>query len=206
MSDGEALLRSILAAPADDAPRLVYADWLEDHGEGRRAADIRWGVRSRAALTCSAPSVETFWCDGSSYTVRRGFIESVRFSTADFLAHAADLFAAHPIMAVRLTDRRPSSGFAGDGQWGWWESDNWPNIDEDIPTEIAEAFADKAGHTGWFWYPTREAAHAALSSACVAYGRAEAGLSEANLTSAPSGRARPSAFAAVSRVIRHLGL
>lgn len=31
MSDGEALLAAILANPDDDAPRLVYADWLEEN-------------------------------------------------------------------------------------------------------------------------------------------------------------------------------
>ncbi len=37
----DALLRSILENPADDAPRLVYADWLDDHGEPVRAEFIR---------------------------------------------------------------------------------------------------------------------------------------------------------------------
>jgi len=30
-----------LARPADDAPRLVYADWLDEHGEPAQAAFIR---------------------------------------------------------------------------------------------------------------------------------------------------------------------
>jgi uncharacterized protein (TIGR02996 family) len=36
-----ALLAAIHEAPEDDAPRLVYADWLEDHGESDRADFIR---------------------------------------------------------------------------------------------------------------------------------------------------------------------
>jgi uncharacterized protein (TIGR02996 family) len=32
MSDRLALLRAILANPAENTPRLVYADWLEEHG------------------------------------------------------------------------------------------------------------------------------------------------------------------------------
>ena len=40
MSDA-ALLAAIRAAPADDAPRLVYADWLDEHGRPERAAFIR---------------------------------------------------------------------------------------------------------------------------------------------------------------------
>jgi uncharacterized protein (TIGR02996 family) len=39
--DRDALLRAIVAAPDDDAPRLVYADWLDEHGEAARAEFIR---------------------------------------------------------------------------------------------------------------------------------------------------------------------
>jgi uncharacterized protein (TIGR02996 family) len=35
--DDEAFLRAIAAAPADDAPRLVYADWLDERGDARAA-------------------------------------------------------------------------------------------------------------------------------------------------------------------------
>jgi uncharacterized protein (TIGR02996 family) len=41
MSDGDALLRAVIENPADDGPRLVYADWLEERGNTKRAAFIR---------------------------------------------------------------------------------------------------------------------------------------------------------------------
>jgi uncharacterized protein (TIGR02996 family) len=41
MSDGDALLRAVIENPADDAPRLVYADWCEEHGDPDRAEFIR---------------------------------------------------------------------------------------------------------------------------------------------------------------------
>src|SRR5450432_1909805 len=41
MSESSALLAAILASPADDAPRLVYADWLDENGDTSRAAFIR---------------------------------------------------------------------------------------------------------------------------------------------------------------------
>ena len=41
MSDAPALLAAIRAAPDDDAPRLVYADWLDEHGDPARAEFIR---------------------------------------------------------------------------------------------------------------------------------------------------------------------
>jgi uncharacterized protein (TIGR02996 family) len=41
MTDEQALLATILAEPENDAPRLVYADWLDDHGDPARAELIR---------------------------------------------------------------------------------------------------------------------------------------------------------------------
>ncbi|MEZ6127007.1 MAG: TIGR02996 domain-containing protein [Planctomycetaceae bacterium] len=33
--DRQAFLKEILAAPDDDAPRLIFADWLEEQGDAR---------------------------------------------------------------------------------------------------------------------------------------------------------------------------
>jgi uncharacterized protein (TIGR02996 family) len=41
MSDEKALLAAIWAHPHEDAPRLIYADWLEEHGQAERAEFIR---------------------------------------------------------------------------------------------------------------------------------------------------------------------
>jgi len=49
---GEALLQDIRDNPADDTPRLVYADWLDEQGEGRRAEFIRDGVELAALKDC----------------------------------------------------------------------------------------------------------------------------------------------------------
>jgi uncharacterized protein (TIGR02996 family) len=35
------LLAAVLDSPSDDAPRLVYADWLDEHGQADRAEFIR---------------------------------------------------------------------------------------------------------------------------------------------------------------------
>jgi uncharacterized protein (TIGR02996 family) len=49
MSDEAALLLAIHAEPDDDTPRLVYADWLDEHGDPERAGFIRLQVeRARA--------------------------------------------------------------------------------------------------------------------------------------------------------------
>lgn len=41
MTDRESLIRAICETPDDDVPRLVFADWLEEHGEAERAGFIR---------------------------------------------------------------------------------------------------------------------------------------------------------------------
>lgn len=40
-ADESALLAAVAADPANDLPRLVYADWLDDHGHATRAEFIR---------------------------------------------------------------------------------------------------------------------------------------------------------------------
>ncbi len=41
MNERDALLRAICDNPDDDTPRLVIADWLQEHGEDERAEFIR---------------------------------------------------------------------------------------------------------------------------------------------------------------------
>ena len=41
MTDTESLFAAIIERPDDDALRLVYADWLEEHGDLARSDFIR---------------------------------------------------------------------------------------------------------------------------------------------------------------------
>src|SRR5262245_51174460 len=41
MNHRDAFLRDIIEHPEDDAPRLIFADWLEDNGDPDRAEFIR---------------------------------------------------------------------------------------------------------------------------------------------------------------------
>lgn len=40
-SDREAFERAVMDAPNDAAPRLVFADWLDEHGDAKYAAALR---------------------------------------------------------------------------------------------------------------------------------------------------------------------
>lgn len=44
-TEESAFLAAILTEPEDDTVRLVYADWLQEHGDDARAASIRDSVR-----------------------------------------------------------------------------------------------------------------------------------------------------------------
>ncbi len=56
MTDRDALLGDVLADPSDDGVRLVYANWLEGHGEPERAEFIRVQCRlesTRCSEVCA---------------------------------------------------------------------------------------------------------------------------------------------------------
>ncbi|WP_157368635.1 TIGR02996 domain-containing protein [Zavarzinella formosa] len=56
----EALLRRCLETPWDDAPILIYADWVQDNDEDERAEFIRESVAS-GEVTHSPPAVVEEW-------------------------------------------------------------------------------------------------------------------------------------------------
>jgi uncharacterized protein (TIGR02996 family) len=127
MTDLEALYRAVLEDPDDDTLRLVYADALEEEGDGRRAAFVRAqvelartpeydpaAVRARAARHCN-PDVD--WVldlpdlpDGLAWPrepFRRGFPAALQArNAAAFVRHADDLFARYPIESLELSAAR----------------------------------------------------------------------------------------------------
>ncbi|HVK12776.1 MAG TPA: TIGR02996 domain-containing protein [Gemmataceae bacterium] len=116
-------MAAILDAPDDDAPRLVYADWLDEQGDGDRAEFIRLDVRlartprsdpgwsglDRRVAELRQPNFQEWigrlpqfpgvhW---EAFT--RGFVSVVKFETPDaYFEYAPDVFTAAPIREVRL--------------------------------------------------------------------------------------------------------
>ncbi|HEX3148978.1 MAG TPA: TIGR02996 domain-containing protein [Gemmataceae bacterium] len=124
MTDADALLQSILAAPDDDAPRLIYADWLDEHGDADRAAFIR----AQIELACTRPNHSKHdslvqiertllgkhaeaWSAWVPVWVRerkyhRGFLDWVRCDADAFIA-GADVLRRHtPLAGARLDGNR----------------------------------------------------------------------------------------------------
>jgi uncharacterized protein (TIGR02996 family) len=121
-----AFLQAILADPEDDAPRLIYADWLEENGEPDRAEFIRVQC-ALAGMTRTDPRWPALWdrerdlivANGHawsmglrrfviSYWTRRGFVEAVTVRASVLVQHAAELFAMAPIRRAIIEDAAPS--------------------------------------------------------------------------------------------------
>lgn len=133
MTDGDILLRAICADPADDFPRLAYADWLEEHGqsaqEKARAEFIR--LQISLAQLCDDPNpigmvareqrllddFGYYWVNDPqvwpvSMTV--GPVDCIHFSRGfvkcwdylrweDWAAHHEAILSRHPLQEVSLT-------------------------------------------------------------------------------------------------------
>jgi uncharacterized protein (TIGR02996 family) len=129
MSDHDALVQAILHAPDDDAPRLVYADWLDEHGDADRADFIRVQCRM-ARLPFYDPEYPALARRADELVVRhrrawripdlaarqefrRGFVETLALQPGAFFARAPDLYRQAPIRWVEFT------GWAGMDNWDW---------------------------------------------------------------------------------------
>src|SRR5207244_694213 len=115
----------IRAYPDDDAPRLIFADWLDEQGTVE-AADRAEFIRVQVALAQMSPddprrptlliaerelldAYKPVWDApfaglASNLVYRRGFVEEVRVGAREYLLHAHELFAAGPIRHIHLID------------------------------------------------------------------------------------------------------
>lgn len=140
-------LDTIIENPDEDAPRLVFADWLEENGEAKRAEFIREGCRHgqeqkpRYRWITYPITIICKW--------RRGFVETVhaqRYSA--WRADGQYLLAEHPVRRVTLGDKTPWESHGRDEEHhGWWSpATSWDdrnyghcNLDPDI---LADMYSD----------------------------------------------------------------
>jgi uncharacterized protein (TIGR02996 family) len=123
MSVEEAFLRSIIEAPDDDTPRLVFADWLDDHENPARAEFIRVQC-SLDNITASDPrrlalrdreqellrQYGWVWAEDLGYQVsgwayRRGFIECVEMGLERPRDEILAVLQKAPIRHIRETSQ-----------------------------------------------------------------------------------------------------
>ncbi|HEY1190359.1 MAG TPA: TIGR02996 domain-containing protein [Gemmata sp.] len=119
-SDRDALLAAITADPDEDTPRLVYADWLSEHGEDDHAELIRSQCRlehvsrrtaegkrlaAREKELCTKLFGHLDTLGFSEVNFRRGFVAQVTSGALDFHAHAAALTAEiAPAFGLKLEE------------------------------------------------------------------------------------------------------
>ena len=121
MTHDEAFLQAISENPDDDAPRLLYADWLEERGDPRgefirvqcalaRMDEYdprRWDLAARERELLAAYQREwtrPCWWSLDDCGFRRGFLDWVTPDHSDFLKHGAELLRLGPAVEVRLKD------------------------------------------------------------------------------------------------------
>src|SRR3954453_9764220 len=117
-----AFLQDVCAHPDDDAPRLVFADWLEDNGQAHRAEFIRLQVRlatmsdddpERPALTERDWELATVyqdewkrelpgWARKEDFAFRRGFVGKLSLTATQFLRNGEALFAVAPLEELHV--------------------------------------------------------------------------------------------------------
>jgi uncharacterized protein (TIGR02996 family) len=120
----DVLLRAILDAPDDDAPRLIYADWLEEQGDSDRADFIRVQVALARSEVTDTRRVELRkreraliqrhrqeWIDRlpsfvSSYQFDRGFVDNLIVVAEAFLENADVVFQVAPVRHIKLVGAR----------------------------------------------------------------------------------------------------
>jgi uncharacterized protein (TIGR02996 family) len=123
MNQEEAFLRAVCEHPDEDAVRLIFADWLDEHGEPERAEFIRIQIEQARLpewdgrrLECERrsrelwvrayerlPELPTTRLSWNLSSFRRGFAEGVQLmGVGSFLQHAETVFAVGPVRHLKL--------------------------------------------------------------------------------------------------------
>ena len=122
--DENTFLDAIIADPDDDAPRLIFADWLEETGDSDRAELIRIqcalarleenderrpGLREREGILMRERY--DVWCQDRpsgwwNGRFRRGFLAEVDVNAESFLKCAGPLLRQMPVPYIRFFEAR----------------------------------------------------------------------------------------------------
>jgi uncharacterized protein (TIGR02996 family) len=126
MTTHEGFLQAILETPDDEAPRLIYADWLEDNGDPRRAEFIRLQCRLAATDESDPDRLDLLDRERELLTVYRqrwlpaqpdvlakrlwandfvrGFFARLHLPATALLEHGEQLFHTYPVEELHVQD------------------------------------------------------------------------------------------------------
>jgi uncharacterized protein (TIGR02996 family) len=115
-SEEAGLLDDIASNAAEDGPRLIYADWLEDQGGSARAEFVRLGVALDRAKDAAAQARyqelldRNGWCwfgtvmeHAAAWHLAGGLVDGVTISAQAFAARAPALLRDAPAAEWRIT-------------------------------------------------------------------------------------------------------
>ncbi len=124
------LYQAVLDAPDDDAPRLIFADWLEENGQVDRAEFIRTQIEMEQYHELTPEWIRLFrrsekllkgnvrkWSPKlpgwmRSPVFRRGFIEGVALTPTRFLEQGKECFDLCPLRWILVESRGPAKHHA----------------------------------------------------------------------------------------------
>ncbi len=145
MGDEEAFLAALAERPGDDLTRLVFADWLDERGDGR-AAYLRLVVEVAARIKANRPyrrlasqvgplaeGIELSWrevagkrfslrLDSTEPTFKTTTIIAVRGITEVGLAEAKSLVERAPVVVHERLLLEDADRFRGYLEAGHWEA------------------------------------------------------------------------------------
>ena len=185
---------AILADPFDDAPRLVYADWLEESGESEQAEFIRTQIAHPNATAYNVADTAEF-CPinfipliSSAVIYRRGFPDEIRCTIAQWIGEPCKMCRGGRYVSV-VSDQGNCRFCHGTGRTPGIAKavcEKWPVT----TVTLTDAPSDQYALAGWVLndaarvllnvynvvFNTKTEALVTLSHAAVNYGRRLAGL------------------------------
>jgi len=188
---------AIIAAPADDLPRLVYADFLEERGQVPAAEFIRWQCAMFARtlpLSWVSPVIESLLgrqpheCRrmvdmtgsriyaGEVHNFRwaeytRGFVSEVRCALAGWMTHGPQIVREQPVERVIISDRE---SLQINGSWYWYNVHELGGLSSHPPSDLPpELCWWRPGSYRTPSYATAELANTALSDALIRWAKGQ---------------------------------
>jgi uncharacterized protein (TIGR02996 family) len=182
-------MAAILAEPADDVARLVFADWLDENGQPLRAAFVREQVADPGNTQTVGPwddivyrGAVLFRNEGyaggfppnrrpPTFVFRRGFPDELVISGFDVRPYAAE-FAAFPLTRVTVRSARPRK-LKGDHYYrAEWRTTGNGGRAYVVPADVGAELRGGRAYAHVRRYRTADEALDALSAVLLARGRA----------------------------------
>ena len=117
MTTDAGFMEAIIADPADDTPRLIYADWLDEHGQEERAEFIRVQCEIARLENCHVQALLP-----SAQTLATILDATLEYKLIELRERESELFNAHRsewIVRIQFVTSAMHRGFVGKIGCSW---------------------------------------------------------------------------------------